>query len=158
MVYPLIESPSGTKVLLGRKKNGLGAGRIVGPGGKVEAGEGIAQAAIRELYEEVGLVAMTGGLEMVATISYPFLSRPHLSQRSFAFVLREFEGTVQDSDELSAQWWPVSALPLDDMWPDAKLWLPQALGGNFQSATITIGDDDDVVSVEWEMGGVGGPF
>jgi len=43
------------QVLLGRKKRGLGAGKIVGIGGKIEAGETATQAALRELYEETGV-------------------------------------------------------------------------------------------------------
>ncbi|MET0989706.1 MAG: NUDIX domain-containing protein, partial [Glaciihabitans sp.] len=46
----------GTEVLLGRKKTGLGTGRLVGPGGKLEPGESARAAAVREVAEEVGLV------------------------------------------------------------------------------------------------------
>ena len=43
------------KVLLIRKKRGLGAGLYNGVGGKVEEGEGIVDAAIRECEEEIGI-------------------------------------------------------------------------------------------------------
>ena len=42
-------------VLLGLKKRGFGSGRWNGFGGKVEEGETIEQATLRELDEEVGI-------------------------------------------------------------------------------------------------------
>ena len=150
VVYPLHADESGTKVLLGEKHTGLGQGRIVGPGGKVEAGESLRQAAVRELAEEVGLAVDPDALIPIARLSYPFPTRPHLSQRSHAFIVREFTGQPTPSSELSPQWWPLSEIPFDRMWPDAKMWLPSALAGGFVRATISIGDDDGVLDVEWE--------
>jgi len=149
VVYPLRHTTSGTEVLLGRKNTGLGVGRWVGPGGKVEAGESIRGAAIRELHEEVGLRAGPQDLHPIARLHYPFPTRPHLSQRSHAFVLEVFEGVAQESLELSPEWWRVEDIPFESMWADAKLWLPNALQGSFTEATITIGEDDDVLDVSW---------
>jgi 8-oxo-dGTP pyrophosphatase MutT (NUDIX family) len=42
-------------ILLGMKKRGFGEGRWNGFGGKVEEGETIVEAAIREMKEESGL-------------------------------------------------------------------------------------------------------
>lgn len=153
VVYPLRDVTGSTEVLLGRKNRGLGIGRIVGPGGKVEPGEDIRAAAVRELVEEVGLVAEPADLVPIATITYPFPTRPQLSQRSFAFALPAFHGEVRESAELTPDWWPLRALPLEHMWADAKLWLPSALAGTYQEATITIGDRDDVVDIAWNQGG-----
>ena len=149
VVYPLRHTAAGAEVLLGRKNTGLGVGRWVGPGGKVEVGESIREAAIRELHEEVGLHAVTHDLQPIARLHYPFPTRPHLSQRSHAFVLEAFEGAVSESVELSPEWWRVEDIPFHLMWADAKLWLPQALQGSFAEATITIGDDDSVMDVSW---------
>ena len=41
------------QVLLIRKKRGLGAGKINGPGGRLDAGETPSQCAIREVQEEL---------------------------------------------------------------------------------------------------------
>jgi 8-oxo-dGTP diphosphatase/2-hydroxy-dATP diphosphatase len=45
------------EILLGMKKRGFGVGRWNGFGGKVENGESIEEAALRELNEESSLVA-----------------------------------------------------------------------------------------------------
>lgn len=149
VVYPMTAVSGIEQVLLGRKLTGLGLGRWVGPGGKVEEGETLVEAAIRELEEEVGLIAHPDDLEPIARLDYPFPGRPHLSQRSHAYRLRRFSGAVRASEELSPKWWPLLELPLEDMWSDAKLWLPRALSGQYCQATITIGDRDDVLGVDW---------
>src|SRR6187402_3488909 len=41
------------KILLIEKKRGLGAGKINGPGGKIDPGETSLEAAVRETFEEV---------------------------------------------------------------------------------------------------------
>ena len=46
------------RVLLIRKKRGLGAGKINGPGGKLEPGETALAAAIREVQEEIGVTPL----------------------------------------------------------------------------------------------------
>jgi len=158
VVYPLREREGRLEVLLGRKQTGLGIGRVVGPGGKVEPGESHRAAAVRELYEEVGLVVEEHALIPVAQMSYPFLTRPHLSQRSRAFIVTDFSGSPTASDELVPSWWSIDEIPFGRMWADAMLWLPQALGGEFQQATITIDDDDGVASVDWEEGYANGTF
>jgi 8-oxo-dGTP diphosphatase len=133
-----------TEVLLGEKLTGLGKGNIVGPGGKTEPGETPAQAAVREVWEEVGITLEEQHLTSVATITYPFVERDWLSQRSHVFVCHEFAGDVAESEELRATWWPVEEIPYHRMWADATLWLPQALTGRFITATIHIDVDDTV--------------
>ena len=56
------------EVLLGRKKRGFGEGKIVGLGGKVEPGETLAQAAVREVLEESGIVVSEEHLDRLHQI------------------------------------------------------------------------------------------
>jgi 8-oxo-dGTP diphosphatase len=138
-----------TEILLGHKARGLGTGRLVGPGGKVLPGEDVAVAASREVGEEVGVTVRPEHLKHMATLTYPFPDRPENSQRSFVFTATEFSGTPTDSDELVPAWYPLADIPWDQMWDDAKLWLPRVLSGQFIEATFTIGPDDRVVDALW---------
>jgi 8-oxo-dGTP pyrophosphatase MutT (NUDIX family) len=149
VTYLLRERAGIQEVLLGEKLTGIGMGKIVAPGGKSESGENPAHTAVREIREEVGLRVDSRALTPIAEITYPFHSRPELSQRSFAFLARDFAGELQASSELDASWWPVGEIPLERMWSDAKLWLPRALTGEYVRATIEIGLENEVRSAEF---------
>ena len=56
------------EVLLAMKKRGFGEGKYNGIGGKVEDGETVKDAAVRELYEEVGV--HTNEMEKIAEITF----------------------------------------------------------------------------------------
>ena len=59
------------KVLLGQRTGGAGAGLWSLPGGMVETGERTAEAALRELTEETGVVASVIGLADVVEVIIP---------------------------------------------------------------------------------------
>jgi len=139
--YLIRASETGDDVLLGRKKTGLGAGNLVGPGGKLERGESPVEAAIRETREEVGLTVTADALTLIGELTYPFPHRPAWSQKSWAFVCREWTGVPVESDELLPEWFSLDSLPLDRMWDDAKHWLPTALAGEFVRATFSFAPD-----------------
>ncbi len=138
VVYLLRGEASAQQVLLGEKLTGLGRGKIVGPGGKKEGQETPEQTAVREVWEEVGIRIAPEALRPMARIQYPFLGREQLSQKSHAFVARDFQGDPRSSEELNPAWWELSRMPLDRMWADARLWLPRALAGEFLEATFEI--------------------
>ncbi len=114
------------QVLLIRKKRGLGAGKITAPGGRQEAGETLVDCARRELFEEVGLRAVDvpsplGLLRFQFTNGYKL--QVHLF-RSLAC-----SGHAHETEEAVPHWYPLDALPLEEMWEDDVLWLPQVLAG-----------------------------
>ena len=140
--YLTRESPSGgTQVLLGRKKKGLGLGNIVGLGGKLEPGETAVDAAVREIEEESGLRVAASALTALGVLTYLFPHREAWSQESSVFVCSEWSGTPRESNELNPVWFDVAALPLDEMWDDARHWLPGVLAGVPVRRTFTFGAD-----------------
>lgn len=145
VTYLLRRGPRGTEVLLGEKLTGLGAGKIVGPGGKLEPGETAARAAAREVLEEVGITVATADLEPIARLRYEFPHRPSWSQASSAFATWEWSGSPIASTELAPTWYALDDLPLERMWHDARLWLPDALAGVFIDADCTYAADNDSV-------------
>ena len=130
------------RVLLGEKRRGLGAGRLVGPGGKREPGETAVDTAVREVAEEVGLRLDPVDLEARGTLDYRFPYRPAWSQISDVFVCRRWTGDPVGSDELVPRWIPIDEVPYAAMWDDARYWLPGVLGGGRVDARVDFAADD----------------
>ena len=131
----------GMQVLLGFKKRGFGAGRWVGVGGHIEDGEAAVDAAVREVAEETQLIVKPADLALRASITFVFPVRPSWDQTAEVFMTASFEGEPAESDELIPRWFEVSALPFDQMWDDAKYWLPAELAGVQVTLTVTFADD-----------------
>lgn len=136
----------GREVLLGVKKRGFGAGRVVGPGGHVEPGETPAQAVAREVKEETGLVVDAAGLRELGVVRFTFPARPEWDQAMWVFGTDAWSGELTGSDELDAQWVPADRVPLDAMWDDARYWLPPLLAGRTLRADITLAPDNAAVA------------
>lgn len=115
----------GEHVLLIRKKRGFGAGKINGPGGKIEPGETVLDSAIRETQEEVGVTPLH--LEKRAELHFQFTDG--YSVHCTVFVADSMQGVPVDTAEATPLWFRIAALPFDEMWADDRLWLPQILSG-----------------------------
>jgi len=139
--YLLRERAGTTEVLLGRKKHGLGMGNFVGLGGKLEPGESAVDAAVREVFEESGVVVAASDLEPRGLLTYHFPHREAWSQESNVFVCRTWAGEPTGSDELDPEWFPLDVVPFDEMWDDARRWLPAVLGGGRVRRTFVFGED-----------------
>ena len=99
----------GQEVLLGMKKRGFGAGKWNGYGGKVQVGESIAKAFLRELSEESGLTATESSLEQIAYLEFFFLEKPIFACTTF--VLHSWSGKPQETDEMLPKWFSIDSLP-----------------------------------------------
>ncbi len=110
LCFPLAnrESPI---VLLGLKKRGFGQGKYVGFGGKIEAGETVEEAAVRELEEETGLQATVEDLEPAGRLMFLFPARPEWDHLVHVYQLRHWQGKPQESAEMRPQWFAVDAIP-----------------------------------------------
>ncbi|MES2006514.1 MAG: 8-oxo-dGTP diphosphatase [Patescibacteria group bacterium] len=130
------------RVLLGMKKQGFGAGRWNGFGGKVEEGETIEAAAVRETMEESGITVIS--FDKVAVIEFEFYNIPRVHE-VHAFLVTEFTGEPIESDEMKPQWFGVKEVPYDSMWPDDKHWLPHLLEGKKLRGRFKLGEGDAIV-------------
>jgi 8-oxo-dGTP diphosphatase len=136
----------GDQVLLIHKKRGLGAGKINGPGGRLEPGELPMQAAVREVQEEVGVTPLA--LEPRGTLRFQFVDGYKLE--AHLFVAQAFEGELRETDEAIPVWCSLSALPFDRMWADDRLWLPHVLAGTTVSGRFVF-DGDAMLDHELEI-------
>lgn len=134
------------QLLLGRKLRGFGQGKIVLPGGKVEAGGGLVDAAIREFREETGLDVAPKDLELSAQINFRFSALESANMDCATFITRSALGEPSISEELEPLWVDPLELPTMQMWPDAQHWLPRLVAGEKFTATIVI--DTDNVSMK----------
>lgn len=139
-------SSAGPQVLLGRKKTGLGAGKVVGLGGHVEPGESAGQAAAREVKEESGVLVQPDALRHAAYVEFRFPARPRWDQAMDVFTATDWHGEPAESAEISPQWYAITQLPLADMWDDAAYWLPRVLAGEHIQAAFTYADDCQTVA------------
>ncbi|GAA1340006.1 8-oxo-dGTP diphosphatase [Arthrobacter roseus] len=134
------------QVLLGLKKSGFGAGKVVAPGGKVEPGESDAVAASRELQEETGLEITAEAMTRLGTIDFVFPARPASDMCSAVFTVPlSAARTVlepHESQELSPEWHDVNRLPFTRMWDDAAHWLPNVIMGEPFAVTLTLNQDN----------------
>jgi len=102
------------ELLLVRRGHAPGAGLWSVPGGRVEAGESLAEAVVRELEEETGLAGVCG----------PLIGWVELVDDGHHFVILDFEVVLLDNadpvagdDAAEAAWvpvWTVPELPLVD--------------------------------------------
>ena len=113
------------QVLLIEKKRGLGAGKVNGFGGKVEAGETELRCMIREGKEEVGIELHNP--QKMADLHF---SRPDGEDIHVAvFVAKSFSGELRETEEAKPVWYDQKKLPFGRMWADDPFWLPLVLQG-----------------------------
>ena len=142
----LMKGAAPQRVLLGLKKEGFGAGKITGFGGKIEPGETPAAAAIRELEEETGIRVTSGNLCAIGQLQFLFPSRPAWSQLVHVFSCRRWTGIAREGREMNPVWYAVDEIPYGQMWHDGSYWLPRFLAGDRIRGRFVFGEDNETVT------------
>lgn len=133
------------RILLIRKKRGLGAGKINGPGGRLEDGEAPLECAVREVEEEIGVTPT--GVDERGELLFQFVDG--YSIHVWVFRAGGYEGETVETDEAVPLWFDLEEIPYAEMWADDRVWLPLMIDGRrFHGRFIFDGDamlDHDVV-------------
>lgn len=124
----------GEKILLGMKKRRFGAGRWNGFGGKLDPGETIEQAAVREMNEEIGITALD--MDKRGILHFEFENDPAVTLEVHIFSVTKFSGEPMETEEMRPEWFGVDAIPYETMWSDDKYWLPLFLQGKKFTGTF----------------------
>jgi mutator protein MutT len=137
-------------ILLGFKKTGFGKGKYNGFGGKVEPGETVERAALREVEEEVGIQVAGDDLEPVARLTFLYPADPEADKLAHVFLVTRWEGEPVESAEMRPAWFGVNDIPFEQMWQGDVYWLPRVLAGERLQGRFVFGDDNETV-VSWKL-------
>lgn len=133
----------GHEVLLIEKLRGLGAGKVNGPGGRVEAGETPEEAAVRELQEEISVTPHE--LSQVGRLKFAFVHGYHLE--CWVFRAEAHTGEPAQSAEAIPFWCEVESVPFERMWADDREWFPYMIRSEFFEGSFVF-DGDSMLSGE----------
>jgi len=126
------------EILLAEKKHGFGIGKLNGIGGKQQPGETIAQAAIREVEEEIKVQVQD--LTKVALVDFFCKKYPETDARVHIYTASLWQGQPQETEEMKPFWYPKNKIPYEQMWSDDYLWLPRVIAGERIKATFWFED------------------
>lgn len=138
------------RILLIEKKRGLGAGKVNGPGGRIDPGESAQDCALREIHEELG-VRPLGEVHEHGELFFQFINDGY---KLHCRVFRADGGCDREpieTNEAAPLWTNLDAIPFERMWADDALWLPIMIAGDhFRGRFIFDGDrmvDHDLVRI-----------
>ncbi len=120
-------------------------GKWNGFGGKLEPGETIDEAAMREIREEVGVMPVD--ILRVGVLDFSWQGKPEVLE-VHVFKAVDFEGEPMESEEMKPQWFHIDEIPFDKMWQDDKYWLPFFLKDKKFKGRFIFDDNNSVVSHE----------
>ncbi len=127
----------GGEILLIRKKRGIGAGKVNGPGGKLEQGETPLQCAIRETEEELKVTPI--GAKKMGELSFAMSDSPDIF--CHVFKADDVIGIPEETDEAIPLWTKIGDIPFAQMWEDDQYWLPQMIAGTtFRARFAFVGE------------------
>lgn len=113
----------GFEVLLIEKQRGIGAGKINGPGGKIDPGETPLESAVRETQEELHITPREP--RKMGELFFAMTDLPDI--HCHVFTARSFEGVPTATAEAIPRWTRLDRVPYELMWEDDRHWLPMLL-------------------------------
>jgi mutator protein MutT len=124
------------EILLAMKKRDFGKGNWNGVGGKVDRGETVSEAAVRECQEEIGVTPRE--FQLAGHLKFYAADDPNFLHDTVIYVATEWEGELQTTDEMEPRWFAKNEIPYDQMWPDDEIWMPMLLKGQLFAGDVTV--------------------
>ncbi len=132
--------------LLALKKRGFGEGRWNGPGGKLQPGESVEQALVREVQEEISVTPLS--YHKVAVHDFILNTAEPWHMYTHVFFCRRWEGEPTESEEMAPRWFKLAHIPYDQMWSDDIVWLPLVLQGKLLHTIFRFDADEAMTHAE----------
>ena len=129
------------------KKRGFWSNRFNVIGGKIDPGETIEQALIRETEEEIE----------VTPLHYWKVARHDFLQENgdtpwrmivHVYLCDEWVGEPTETEEMAPEWFTEADIPYDNMWEDDEFWLPQVLKGEKNEGVFHFDETDKLLSYD----------
>ena len=138
---------AGGQILLMHRNKPPNLGMWVAPGGKIEPDESPYEGAVRELYEETGLIVCEMDFRGIVTLVMPTVGRPILH---FLYLVTHFTGELQaDEREGFLHWWPIKETGQLNLPQANRVFLPHVLkdGRSLYQARYVYNDEERLIDV-----------
>lgn len=135
----------GDELLLAMKKRGFGTGYWNGPGGKVEPGESLERAVVRECQEEIGVTPLS--YHKVAEHDFILDSTTDpWHMYGHVYMCDKWAGEPVETEEMAPRWFRLADIPYGQMWQDDPYWLPQVLAGKLLRTVFTFDAENNLLT------------
>ena len=133
------------EILLAMKKRGFGSNRYNGVGGKIDPGETIEQALVRECQEEIEVTPLNYWKVAKHDFVQPEGGQPW-RMIVHAYLCDKWEGEPTETEEMAPEWFKLGDIPYKNMWADDEFWVPQVLAGQKVHGAFTFDEADQLLS------------
>lgn len=145
LVYALRDG----QVLMMHRRKEPNLGQWTAPGGKIELHESPAECAVRELYEETGLLAQgRPELRVIVTETSPL---PDWQWLMFIYLVREVTGTLTGCAEGDLAWVPVDEVPRLAIPQADAIFYPHVVDGSPAPISMKFEYDADLRLLAWRI-------
>ena len=111
------------KILLIKRKKGIGKGFWNGPGGRLEKGETPLDCVVREVAEEIGIKPLRP--ERIGFVEFYLEQENKPDYSVYVFRAEEFSGNLKETAEAKPKWFPIEKIPYNRMFAeDKQYWVP----------------------------------